>query len=68
MKVGHEVRSGRMAPARELWCSHCGSKADHYHHYLGYDEYHWLDVIPLCVRCHKRAEFAPVTDTSIIKC
>jgi len=34
----------------------CGQPAVEYHHYLGYDYGHWMDVIPLCRTCHTEAE------------
>lgn len=33
-------------------CVVCGNQAENYHHHLGYDPEHWLDVIPVCVICH----------------
>jgi hypothetical protein len=36
-------------------CRVCNNRAVNYHHYLGYEEPHWLDVIPLCIRCHSKA-------------
>ena len=32
----------------------CGAPAKHYHHSKGYEEKHWLKVIPLCRSCHKK--------------
>lgn len=51
-KVINEVRRGRIPKARDLKCSNCGRQAVHYHHHKGYEKEHWLDVIPLCGRCH----------------
>lgn len=52
--VRREVRNGRMPAVRSLLCADCGKPARHYHHHLGYDAEHRLDVLPLCYRCHTR--------------
>jgi hypothetical protein len=46
------VRRGDLPKVKTLSCSKCGRKAQHYHHW-SYAPEHWLDVIPLCVPCHK---------------
>ena len=51
-RVFDAVRSGRMPPAKELLCTHCGQPALEYHHHNGYDDKHSFDVIPLCKACH----------------
>jgi len=51
--VGNAVRKGVMPPAKNLLCN-CGAKASGYHHHLGYARVNWLDVIPVCTRCHAR--------------
>lgn len=38
-------------------CADCGAPATGYHHHLGYEPDHWLDVTPLCTVCHRRAEW-----------
>jgi hypothetical protein len=48
------VKRGRLAPASSQVCMDCGAAARHYHHHLGYDRSHWLDVVALCARCHRR--------------
>lgn len=50
------IRYGRKRPAREFKCDNCGQKAREYHHYLGYEREHWLDVIPLCIKCHREID------------
>lgn len=34
-------------------CARCGSPGGriHLHHHRGYEPEHWLDVVPICVRC-----------------
>lgn len=43
-------------------CDECGAPAEDYHHYLGYDSEHWLDVKPLCRKCHRRAEWLRIKE------
>lgn len=54
--VMHAVERGDIPPAKELDCAHCGQPALEYHHFLGYERNHWLDVIPLCHPCHTEAD------------
>ena len=58
-KVNCTIRDGKMPPARDLPCAHCGSQAAQYHHHLGYEREHWLDVIPLCQDCHDAEHLMP---------
>jgi hypothetical protein len=51
--VRYAVASGRMNRAATFICVSCGNQAREWHHYLGYHRDHWLDVIPLCVPCHR---------------
>ncbi len=51
--IGNAVKSGNILAAKYLLCSHCPKQAQEYHHHLGYAPEHWLDVIPLCRKCHK---------------
>ena len=52
--VGNAVRRGKISPASSFICACCGMKpAAEYHHHLGYEKQHWLDVTPLCNDCHK---------------
>lgn len=46
------IHSGKLTSARTLKCFHCGARAKEYHHHRGYAVEHWLDVLPLCKRCH----------------
>jgi len=49
--VGDMVKAGKLRPAKECQCAKCGKKATNYHHWSYLPE-HWLDVIPLCGKCH----------------
>lgn len=46
------VRAGRLAPVNTLICTFCENQAKEYHHYLGYERENYLNVIPLCKKCH----------------
>jgi hypothetical protein len=52
--VNHAVEYGRIPPVQAQQCVDCEKQAEHYHHRLGYEREHWLDVVPLCAECHKR--------------
>ena len=55
-RIFDAVRSGRIKPATDFPCVHCGKPALEYHHHLGYDDAHSFDVIPLCKTCHIAAD------------
>ncbi len=48
------IKAGTLShPTTEL-CYNCkANQAKEYHHYLGYEPEHQLDVIPLCIECHR---------------
>lgn len=48
--VIHAIEKGRLPHPDSLQCS-CGEPAKHYHH-KSYAKEHWLDVIPVCTKCH----------------
>jgi hypothetical protein len=56
--VRNEVRYGRRPAASTLLCMYCGNPAHSYHHYKGYAKEHWFDVVPLCSKCHRKANRA----------
>jgi hypothetical protein len=51
--VARAVEHGRLQPAKTKKCSCCNQKAEEYHHHKGYEESNWLDVIPVCKKCHR---------------
>ena len=58
--VKKAVQKGELPPQNERACNNCGQMANQYHHYLGYKEENWLNVAPLCYKCHgkeKRVTF-----------
>ena len=54
--VYRAVRRGELPSLGTCTCLKCGSPAESRHHYLGYDEKNWFDVIELCDRCHQMVE------------
>lgn len=48
------IYHGTIPKASTLTCAECGGDAREYHHHNGYEESHWLDVIPVCVPCHRK--------------
>ena len=53
--VKYAIRTGKLPRATDRACAHCGEPAAQYHHHKGYAREHWLEVTPLCVRCHRIA-------------
>jgi len=45
------VRTGKLPKVDSLKCA-CGKQAVEYHHHKGYSSKNWLDVIPVCKKCH----------------
>jgi len=52
--VNHAVRVGRLPRANTQCCHYCPNPARHYHHWRGYEPEHWMDVLPVCVGCHRK--------------
>jgi hypothetical protein len=63
-RVYLHIKQGKLPPVTTLACVKCGKQAKHYHHHKGYAPEHKVDVIPLCVLCHRleHAEEANVMD------
>lgn len=49
--VKKAIRNGQLPPPDSLQCP-CGKPAKQYHHHKGYAPEHWLDVVPVCTKCH----------------
>ena len=49
--VQNAVRYDLLPNINTLQCS-CGHKAEHYHHWYGYEPEHWFDIIAVCYGCH----------------
>jgi aspartate carbamoyltransferase regulatory subunit len=51
-RVSNAVRVGKLPHVSTQNCVYCGKQAIQYHHYLGYEREHTLDVLPVCRSCH----------------
>jgi len=49
--VHYAVTKGDLPNAASCACVDCSAQAEEYHH-ESYKPEHWLDVVPLCRRCH----------------
>lgn len=63
--VNNAITEGRLVRASELPCSHCCGQAAEYHHHLGYEPEHVMDVTPLCVECHRLTDLRERVDARI---
>jgi hypothetical protein len=52
--VNGAIQSGLIPNAKFLRCNYCPNSAQEYHHYKGYAKEHWLDVLPTCIKCHRK--------------
>lgn len=50
--VSRAVKRGKLPAANTQKCHYCPGIAKEYHHHNGYDKEHWLDVLPVCKKCH----------------
>lgn len=51
--VQKAVLSGKLPRVSTLKCAYCKNQARNYHHHVGYAVEHRLDVVPVCIPCHK---------------
>jgi len=61
--LNHAVDTGKLPPPTACKCFVCGNAAKEYHHYLGYEPKHHLDVKPVCKMCHAAIHHAQASDT-----
>lgn len=52
--IRNAIRNGKMPRPDTLQCHYCPNKAKQYHHWHGYAPEHWLDVVPVCTKCHNK--------------
>ena len=55
--VHHAIAAGRLLKPSTFLCHNlqCQEVAREYHHWHGYGSDHWLDIIPMCIPCHRKA-------------
>ena len=51
--VRRAIEDGRLPRPDSLQCHYGEHPAKQYHHWYGYAPEHWLDVIPVCYKCHR---------------
>ena len=54
--VAIAVRARKLAPVRTTKCVRCNGQASQYHHHKGYSKENQLNVVPVCVTCHRILE------------
>lgn len=52
--VNVAIKKGELPRPNTLLCNYCPNQAEDYHHHKGYAPEYWLDVIPVCKKCHKK--------------
>ena len=50
--VNLNVRKGILPHVTTLKCIDCGNNAEQYDHHKGYDKKNWLNIQPVCMKCH----------------
>lgn len=50
--VNIAIKAGKIPRPNTLQCHYCPAQAKDYHH-TNYTPEHWLDVIPVCRKCHR---------------
>lgn len=54
--VSNAIRAGRLPRPDTLLCHYCPEQAQQYHHHNGYAPKYWLDVVPVCAKCHHKCK------------
>jgi hypothetical protein len=55
--VQNNIHKGVLQSPKNFICSICNQEqAQEYHHHNGYDPNHWLDVVPVCISCHRKVD------------
>ena len=52
--TNNAITAGKLPRPDTLQCHYCPKPAKEYHHYLGYEAKHALDVVPACKTCHQK--------------
>ena len=50
--VNNTIQRGDMPRINTQQCHYCSIQAQDYHHHKDYAPKHWLDVLPVCKKCH----------------
>lgn len=54
--INNAIQVGKLPRPDSLQCYYCPAQAQEYHHHLGYEPKRWLDVIPVCRKCHQKCK------------
>ena len=49
------IRVGKLPRPNTQLCHYCPKPAQQYHHHKGYEPEYWIDVVPVCIKCHNLA-------------
>lgn len=52
--ISNAIRDGKLTRSDTLQCNYCSNLAEQYHHHKGYKNKYWLDVVPVCKKCHTK--------------
>ncbi len=52
--VNYAVIINKIPHIKTRRCYFCFEQAQEYHHYKGYERKFWLEVIPVCIKCHTK--------------
>lgn len=54
LAVNNAITLGKLPRPDTLLCHFCPKPAQQYHHWQDYAPEHWLDVMPVCIKCHRK--------------
>ena len=52
--VQHAIKIGKLPRPNTLQCHYGPVQANQYHHWHSYEPEHYLDVVPVCIKCHRK--------------
>lgn len=52
--INNAIKGGKLPRPDTLLCHYCPKPAQEYHHWHGYELEHYLDVVPVCIKCHNK--------------
>jgi len=54
--INNAITAGKLPRPNTKLCYYCPKPAQQYHHWHGYEKEHWLDVVPVCRKCHHKCD------------
>lgn len=52
--VNNAIKADKLPRADTRLCYYCPKPAQEYHHWHGYEPECWMNVVPICIKCHKK--------------